>query len=185
MYSYLRERLKHAVRFRHKRGYGVHSPFVFSLIMNVIRDKTKCNDYPDEKILGVKLKHRERKLYRLLFRLGAHLGVKKVGCLGIRSDIVGQYLSALDMDIVIYHDATGNMPDVDLIYIGRDSRLSLQDEKDMLNDKVCVVITDIYKTNAPLWRRLKAQSTVTLDMMWYGILFFDKKFQRGHYNMIL
>ena len=26
--GYLKERIKHAVRFRHKRGYGVHSPFM-------------------------------------------------------------------------------------------------------------------------------------------------------------
>lgn len=36
--GYLKERIKHAVRFRHKRGYGVHSPFMFNLILNVIRD---------------------------------------------------------------------------------------------------------------------------------------------------
>ena len=31
--GYLKERIKHAVRFRHKRGYGVHSPFMFNLIL--------------------------------------------------------------------------------------------------------------------------------------------------------
>ena len=36
--GYLKERIKHAVRFRHKRGYGVHSPFMFNLILNVIQN---------------------------------------------------------------------------------------------------------------------------------------------------
>ena len=34
--GYLKERIKHAVRFRHKRGYGVHSPFMFNLILTGI-----------------------------------------------------------------------------------------------------------------------------------------------------
>ncbi len=45
--GYLKERIKHAVRFRHKRGYGVHSPFMFNLILNVIRDREKQFQYPE------------------------------------------------------------------------------------------------------------------------------------------
>ena len=45
--GYLKERLKHVIRFRHKRGYGVHSPFMFNLILNVIRDKEKQFVYPE------------------------------------------------------------------------------------------------------------------------------------------
>ena len=43
--GYLKERLKHVIRFRHKREYGVHSPFMFNLILNVIRDKRKYMVY--------------------------------------------------------------------------------------------------------------------------------------------
>ena len=73
--SYLKERIKHAVRFRHKRGYGVHSPFMFHLILNVIRDKEKRFSYPEG--LEKKLRNREKKVYRLLARLICHLKVKQ------------------------------------------------------------------------------------------------------------
>ena len=63
MYSYLRERIKHAVRFRHKRGFGVHSPFMFNLILNVIRDKEKKFNYPEEAEHNRKIRLKQRKLY--------------------------------------------------------------------------------------------------------------------------
>ena len=67
--GYLKERIKHAVRFRHKRGYGVHSPFMFNLILNVIRDREKQFQYPERLERENCLNHRERKIFRLLSRL--------------------------------------------------------------------------------------------------------------------
>lgn len=64
--GYLKERIKHAVRFRHKRGYGVHSPFMFNLILNVIRDREKQFQYPERLERENCLNHRERKIFRLL-----------------------------------------------------------------------------------------------------------------------
>ena len=60
--GYLKERIKHAVRFRHKRGYGVHSPFMFNLILNVIRDREKQFQYPErlEREKSVRIIGREK-----------------------------------------------------------------------------------------------------------------------------
>ena len=73
--GYLKERIKHAVRFRHKRGYGVHSPFMFNLILNVIRDREKQFQYPERLERENCLNHRERKIFRLLSRLVRSLRV--------------------------------------------------------------------------------------------------------------
>ena len=59
--GYLKERIKHAVRFRHKRGYGVHSPFMFNLILNVIRDREKQFQYPERLERENCLNHRREK----------------------------------------------------------------------------------------------------------------------------
>ena len=90
--GYLKERIKHAVRFRHKRGYGVHSPFMFNLILNVIRDREKQFQYPERLERENCLNHRERKIFRLLSRLVRSLRVHRMICLGKNADILCRYL---------------------------------------------------------------------------------------------
>ena len=52
---------------------------------------------------------------------------------------------------------------------------------------LCVVLKDIYKcpANARLWRQLRQEATVSIDMMWYGLLFWNEKLQKGKYNLII
>ena len=105
--GYLKERIKHAVRFRHKRGFGVHSPFMFNLILNVIRDKEKQFTYPEMLEQADVLTQRERKVFRLLSRLIRYLKVKKIECLGYNADLLAEYLSLVYQDAVIQ----SNLPD--------------------------------------------------------------------------
>lgn len=191
MYAYLKERIKHAVRFRHKRGFGVHSPFVFDLIMNVIRDRDKVYRYPEvEKLL--RFKHRERKLYRLLFRLIDYLNAEYVLCLSSRAEKLSVYLSQEAGDVKVFTNDTGRIAEADFIYIGNDARTVLQGELPCWlpgagGRRRCIIITDIYKNgfNAQLWRQLRGKANVSVDMMWYGVLFFDEKLQKGRYNLTI
>ena len=102
--GYLKERIKHAVRFRHKRGYGVHSPFMFNLILNVIRDREKQFQYPERLERENCLNHRERKIFRLLSRLVRSLRVHRMICLGKNADILCRYLQEVcDVEISVNH----------------------------------------------------------------------------------
>ena len=64
-------------RFRHRCGYGVHSPFAFSLITQVIYESTPYYKYKDLAVEQKKLasqkdknwKYESKKVRRLLFRL--------------------------------------------------------------------------------------------------------------------
>lgn len=64
-------------RFRHRCGYGVHSPFAFSLITQVIYESTPYYKYKDLVVEQKKLasqkdknwKYESKKVKRLLFRL--------------------------------------------------------------------------------------------------------------------
>mgnify|MGYP000343816639 FL=1 len=64
-------------RFRHRCGYGVHSPFAFSLITQVIYESTPYYKYKDlaveqKKLASQKDKnwtYESKKVKRLLFRL--------------------------------------------------------------------------------------------------------------------
>ena len=64
-------------RFRHRCGYGVHSPFAFNLITQVIYENTPYYKYKDLAAEQKKLapqkdgrwKYESKKVKRLLFRL--------------------------------------------------------------------------------------------------------------------
>ena len=100
MYNYLKQRFKHAIRFRHKRGYGVHSPFVFDLITNVIKEKAVYYDFERIESKG-NIREKERKLYRLLFRLAEYFSYRNVLCVGVRSPWVSMYLAAVSKQMVL------------------------------------------------------------------------------------
>lgn len=189
--SYLKERIKHAVRFRHKRGYGVHSPFMFNLILNVIRDKEKQFTYPEALEKADLLKPRGRKVFRLLSRLIRFLKVRKVVCLGSNAELLTGYLSLVYREAVIQSNRADQLNQADFIYIGRDARQMLAE--DSVLSGLCdttrryIVIADIYKDpfNRKLWRQYYEKATVSVDMMWYGLLLFDEKIQKGKYNLII
>ncbi len=203
MYNYLKQRLKHAIRFRHKRGFGVHSPFVFDLITNVIKEKAEYYDFQVVEAQG-RIRDKERKLCRMLFRLVDYFSYREIVFLGIENPWVTRYLGAVASDMRLL-DGGGNCPDgefsgkaggerekADMLFLGRNLEGVWNAEWDnMLRRNVdgplCVVVKDIYKRpfNARLWRQMRKECTVSIDMMWYGILFWNKKLQKGKYNMII
>ena len=191
--SYLKERIKHAVRFRHKRGFGVHSPFMFNLILNVIRDKEKQYTYPVSLEKRDGLGHHEKKVFRLLSRLTRYLDVHSLACFGVEAPRIGNYLRAMVPGAEIQINGGTLSPEVDFIYLARGFQQYLPDEPERgelfacYGKRKCVVITDIYKSRQAgrLWRQAGEKATVRLDMMWYGILLFDEKLQKGKYNLII
>lgn len=192
MYSYVKERIKHAIRFRHKRGFGVHSPFMFHLILNVIRDKDNLYTYPERAEKKAGIRYKERKFYRLLYRLASYLEVKQVTCLSAHAENAMLYLEELSPETVVSSNRLSDLQQADFVYLGRDARVLLQNQWPRLlalaaGQKRCVVVTHIYKNsfNAKVWQELRREATVTVDMMWYGILFFDEKLQKGRYNLII
>lgn len=192
IYTYLKARVKHAVRFRHKRGFGVHSPFMFNFILNVIRDRRHRFSYPEEAERRGGIGHRERSLCRLLYRLAAFLEAREAACFTQRGEVAGLYLRALECMERIGCNSTESGERAEVVYIGRDCRTLWQGrERELLEalgkGRQCVVVADIYKSrfNASLWRSLSGRARVRVDMMWYGILLFDEKLQPGSYHLTL
>lgn len=187
--SYLKERIKHAIRFRNKRGYGVHSPFMFNLILNVIRDKEKVFTYPETYERNGLLTQREKKVFRLLSRLIRYLKVERIACIGYNAGKLTQYLTEVDGSVLIWDNKPEYLNEADFIYIGRKACEVLRDDlKTMWNAAPkYIVVADIYKDsfNGRIWRQYRDLATVSVDMMWYGLLFFDERIQRGKYSLII
>lgn len=188
-------------RFRYRCGYGVHSPFAFSLIADVIYEKRPYYAYRTLAVEQKKLAKERgwdrgtRKVNRLLFRLvnrmqPAH--IIEVGHPSITSLYLqfakpsAEFLFASDLsELFLEADAS-----IDFLYLneGRNSVL-LEDVF-----RVCVrrttsksvfVIRGIgySKSMKALWKRLQEDERVgiTFDLYDVGILFFDQTKIKQHY----
>lgn len=188
-------------RFRYRCGYGVHSPFAFSLITDVIYEKRPYYAYRTLAVEQKKLAKERgwdrgtRKVNRLLFRLvnrmqPAH--IIEVGHPSITSLYLqfakpsAEFLFASDLsELFLEADAS-----IDFLYLNEGRNPVLLEDV----FRVCVrrttsksvfVIRGIgySKSMKALWKRLQEDERVgiTFDLYDVGILFFDQTKIKQHY----
>ncbi|MDE6451390.1 MAG: hypothetical protein K2L23_03725 [Odoribacter sp.] len=164
---------------------------MFNLILNVIRDKDKQFVYPEEWERSGVLKNRERKVFRLLSRLIRYLQVRRVACFGSDAALLPEYLAQVYQDTSVQCNLPDGLEQADFIYIGRKACGFLPEgfslSAILRGLPEYIVVADIYKDpfNARIWSRYRDMATVSVDMMWYGLLFFDEKIQKGKYNLMI
>ncbi|WP_251623002.1 hypothetical protein [Odoribacter lunatus] len=189
---YLKERMKHALYFRHKRGFGVHSPFMFDFILNVIRDRRHRFVYPEEAEKCVGMGRRSRKFYRLLYRIAVCWKVHRVVSYMQDDRWIRLYLQGVTGEEGMKCNVRDCGEGVDMVYVAKDAWKFLEGKEYELLEglgkgRQCVVISDIYRNafNASLWQRLARKAQVRMDMMRFGILLFDEKLQQGSYHLMV
>ncbi|GAE82813.1 hypothetical protein [Bacteroides reticulotermitis] len=188
-------------RFRKRCGYGVHSPFAFSLITDVIYEKRPYYAY---RLLERQQKQMpgerrwnwgSRKVNRLLFRLVNRIQpdtIIEVGCPSASSLYLqgakpsANYLFAADHS-ELFLDADAS---IDFLYLNDATRPELVEEVFRLcvdrlaTDGICVIRGICYsKAMRTLWEQLKADDHVgiSFDLYDLGLLFFDKTKIKQHY----
>lgn len=189
-------------RFRHRRGYGVHSPFAYDLITSVIYENRAYYAYKQIETSGLYKKVRSRnegcvpskKLNRLLFRLVNRLQptcILQVGDLSTTS----LYLQAgcKRSKFACSSVNAGNVKDVDspdFMYIPyldnqKSIRDILQQYMPMANSRSVYVIGGIGYTKEmkKLWEEIKTYHStgITFDLYDAGIIFFDNTRTKQHY----
>lgn len=181
-------------RFRYRCGYGVHSPFAFSLITDVIYEKMPYYAYQSLQKEQKKVfrehgwKKVSKKINRFLFRLVnrmqpatiVEVGAPSATSLYLQSAKPSAgYLFAADLS-ELFLDA--DVP-VDFLYLNDYRKPDLIEE----TFRICVrrttpnsvfVIHGICYSKAmkALWKRLQTDERVgiTFDLYDVGLLFFDK-----------
>ena len=188
-------------RFRYRCGYGVHSPFAFSLITDVIYEKMPYYAYD---LLKVEQKKRIKtqgwekgipRINRLLFRLVnkvqpatvIEVGQPSTASLYLQSaKPSASYLFASDLS-ELFLDA--DTP-VDFLYMNNYQNPELMEEvfhicaQRVTLKSVFVVQGICYsKKMKTLWNQLKEDERVgvTFDLYDLGLLFFDKTKIKQHY----
>lgn len=188
-------------RFRYRCGYGVHSPFAFGLITDVIYEKMPYYAYDslkkEQKILtSVRGCNKGlQKVNRLLFRLVNRVqpativeaGRPSVASLYLQAaKPSAEYLFASDLS-ELFLDA--DMP-IDFLYLNDYRNPVLMEEV----FSVCVQRTTMKsvfviqgicysREMKAFWRRLQEDERVgiTFDLYDLGLLFFDKTKIKQHY----
>ncbi len=183
-------------RFRHRCGYGVHSPFAFNLITQVIYENTPYYKYEElaekEKQQALQKdahwKYESKRLKRLLFRLVNYTqpdtivdaGTLSASALYLKGGKEGAgYTSASDLSELFLE---AGVP-VGFLYLHDYRRPGFVEEVFRLcaartTGKSVFVIEGIHYSRqmSALWKRMQQDERVgvTFDLYDLGILFFDK-----------
>lgn len=190
-------------RFRHRCGYGVHSPSDFFLITSVIYESLPYYAYDrlNKSVVTKSLPHYREKVNRLLFRLVNYFSpftLLEVGegngdairymkeakasmnCIGVKG---------LDKEETLQHlkNALKVQKKIDFLHIAFTPYYIevFEEVYPYLHDKSCVVIGDIYasKERRMWWKRLKSDERVrvSFDLYDVGLLLFEKKRFKQNY----
>ncbi|GHT76617.1 hypothetical protein AGMMS50262_15310 [Bacteroidia bacterium] len=226
------------MRFRYRKGFGVHSPFVYNLITKVIEEKASFYAFEEIENFREKLLNELNELGRItaketqspnygafLFRLLNFFRCKSVIQIGSSTGVMSLYLASVspvqaecyfleerpllqeaEAFAVVHHlqkahFVTGDykeklpkiktlLPKAEMIFINQLPD-SMEMEKvlawveDFSTPVSIVLVNGIKKKKInSLWQRLKnlPQARVTMDLKVLGIVFFDNKLPKRHYN---
>lgn len=190
-------------RFRHRCGYGVHSPSDFFLITAVIYEKGHYYAYRSlqEKKYPVYLPHYRKKVNRLLFRLVNYLRPESLVEVGTGNGASIEYMRAAcrTMDAVTLKAdnwATASqqlkkrlsgMHTLDCLHIGHTPfyKETFEQVLPYAGPRSCFIVGGIHETKEKRkwWEQVVASEAtgVTFDLYDIGLVFFDKARYKQHY----
>lgn len=188
------------IRFRRRCGYGVHSPFAFNLITNVIYEHRPYYAYDKlqrlsaESGLKSRLGWRERKVNRLLFRLVnwaqphvvLRIGEASLSDLYLQEPIKsmaycsGEALKDCKLD---------EQSLIDFLYINNldaeEVERTFEEGAERVHPDSLFVVRGIHYSSdlRACWNRMKEDERVgiTFDLYDVGLLFFNRKRIKQHY----
>lgn len=188
------------LRFRHRCGYGVHSPSDFFLITSVIYE---AGEYYAYRALragapAASLPHYRAKVNRLLFRLVNHFRPATLVEAGSGNGDALRYLCAArpSMQALAVGDGASGLSagaarlkgrKVDFLHIGFTPhyREVFEEAFPLLHPGSCVVVGGIYASpeKRSWWKELQADERVriTFDLYDIGILLFEEKRFKQNY----
>ncbi len=160
------------MRIRHRCGYGVHSPFAFRFITEVIYEENAFYAYRDyDAQLDWKQRFRIRKMYHLLFRCVNYMHPQSML---IRDDnpLLEKYLQRGSTAAAIQHQPDGSK--VGFCYTtSPDDRVmeSLTQES--------MLVVDNLRQHLDWFKSLPY--VLAFDLYDVGIAFFDPKYNKQYY----
>ena len=159
-------------RIRHRCGYGVHSPFAFHYIREVIYETTPFYAYMEMDLsLPYKDRFRVRKILHLLMRISNRRQPNVIVCLS-SSEYVAHYLAAGCRKAKII-DYVPEEP-IELCWLDEPNEAILTHL-----DEHSVLVLDNLDKHKKWFKNLP--SVISFDLYDIGIAFFDTKYNKQNY----
>ena len=161
-------------RFRHRCGYGIHSPFAFRFITDVIYERHPYYAYRElDKSLPLSLRLRRRKGLHLLLRIANHLQPKTI-VVPFDAHWEKRYLQSGCRGAVIQSEWPEGKVGLCLLSEPLDEALSHIAEHSVL-------LLDNLHHHREWFQGLP--SVVSFDLYDLGIAFFDKQYNKQYYKV--
>lgn len=185
-------------RFRHRCGYGVHSPFAFGFITDVIYEKLAYYCYMPlrEEVKLTKHTHPKswditpERVNRLLFRIANYRQPDTIVISGETSSAT-LYMQEARHAAKIYSsdNAPSDLRQIDMLYINSSpaelAEAAFDKAAPLLTERSICIVMNIYSSAEmrQCWQHMKEmeQSGITFDLYDLGIIFFDRKKIKQHY----
>lgn len=165
-------------RFKAKNRHGLHSPFVYRLVDEVIYDFPAKKVYDEiEKLHSDSKTETPPKVDQLLYRLVDDLKPANITVLGPVNDVTKLYLQKAAPEINTDLD---NSKRLDFVLIDTDEKEQalkyFEDCLPKVYDNTVLVLNGIYKDDSmkQAWHEIKLNPKVmvTVDLFWIGLVFF-------------
>ena len=165
-------------RIRKRKGYGVHSPFAFDLVTNVLYNKEKYYAYEEmDRNLKWWERGRVRSLRHLAFRLANYHEPRTFYCNGLDQALwdACKYGSRTMKKL-----APGSTDKADMVFLSGADEESMQH----VGEGTMLLVKNIDKCRK-FWNRVKDDTrvTVTFDLYDVGIAFARKDLKKQHYKI--
>lgn len=161
------------VRFRHRKGYGVHSPFAFRFITDVIYERHPYYAYKElDKVLPFSKRFRHRKGLHLLLRLANHLQPSTI-TLPKDAWLEKRYLQSGCKSARIL---CGWPEQTSMCLLRKPDDEALQH----LGEHSVLLLDNLHRHRE--WFK-SIPSVVSFDLYDFGIAFFDKQYNKQYYKV--
>ena len=168
-------------RWNRTRGFGIHSPWAYSLVRYVINEHAPYYAY-EELEQSADLSWLERKLGRLYFRLANWRQPHRVYCYQLQSECYVPYVHSgcRKTDVQLVTDAW--VPDegeIDMVLMsltGHDEAF-FQQVVTHADEKTLLVVEGIHENSSArkFWHHIQQheRTGITFDLYYCGLVFFD------------
>lgn len=184
-------------RFRKRKGYGVHSPFAFTLIRTVINERSQYYAYGTLKPQRKANRCAPKKIDHLLFRLSNRFQPSTALCIGETNALSSAYIQAGCRHTVCTDLPALTQPEQWFAQHFSQQKIGMLFVNDAPNFQQIVsaampyitpdsvfVITGIRTRNRrSWWQQIKEdkQVGITFDLYQVGVMLFNHAYHKQHY----